>query len=125
MTKKEYPFILSNFSRWKEAIILEETLLSIESIDEEIELCKDIISQFQSKLDELTKKTQLLTNRLNVLRAVEEKLPAGSTKQLNSANINMVADERFNLIPEINKQSSNIKHYQQILQTLIELKSEI
>lgn len=104
---------------------MEKTLLTITAINEEIELCKDVISQFQTKLDELTEKSKSLSNRLNVLRAVGEKLPEGMAKQVNQANIGIIADERFELLPKISKQSNNIEYYKQILNTVIDLKNEL
>lgn len=82
---------------------MEKVKLSIEAIDEEIELSSNLINQLQVELDDLMEKTKMLTNRIKVMQAV---------------------DERFELAPKINQKTNIIKHYKTILECLIELKKE-
>lgn len=104
---------------------MEQTSITIEAIDKEITFCENFIGEFETKLEKLQERTKHLTERLDVLRAVYEKLPVGMTKEIVQGNIGLVADERFDLIPEINKCTSNIKHYNEIIDNLNELKKEI
>lgn len=105
-------------------MIVEKVALSVNAIDEEIEICKNIINQFQEELDELTEKTTSLTERIKVMQAIDEKLPEGGTKSINEGNIKLAVDERFELVPEIRKKTNTIKHYEKIHECLIELKKE-
>lgn len=104
---------------------MEQTTLSSKNVENEINLCEEIIEQFEKSLEELLEKAKQLSGRLDVLRSVETKLPNNSTKALVQANIQMVVDERFALAPEISRQHSHINHYTEILDKLYEIKSEV
>lgn len=103
---------------------MEKVQLSMDAVNEEIEMSNNLIKRFQKELDDLTGQTNSLTERIKVMQAVGEKLPEGSTKAINDANINLAAEERIELVPQIRKKANTIKHYEKIYECLIELKNE-
>jgi len=103
----------------------EETPLTVEAIENEIRISEEVINDFEKRLERLTEEYKALTERLIVLRAVNDKIGNNGTKVLVEENIRYIADERFKLIPEIKGKRANIEHYRKIIDKLNEIKNEL
>lgn len=104
---------------------MEKVQLSIEAIDDEIKICLDQISHFQTIFDDLRERSKTLTNRIEVLRAISERLPEGGARLMNERNIEAEDQKRLELEQEMSKQIRHIKNYEEILDCLVKLKHEM
>ncbi|RIJ65544.1 hypothetical protein [Rummeliibacillus sp. POC4] len=104
---------------------MELTTITKESINREIDFCTDFIDTKKDELSKFEEKFRRLTERLNVLTTIEEKLPEGLSKKLTQHNITVVANERFELAPKLSNLKSNIEGYYTIIDSLVDLRSEI
>lgn len=104
---------------------MEQTTLSYETINKEIEFCEDIIAQLDNELAELKIKEKNLTERLDVYRELKNRIPTGTAKEIVQHNMGILADQRLELIPKISNKITNIDSYQKVIESLQELRKEI
>lgn len=104
---------------------MDTITLSIEAVQNEVDICNQFIDENQKKLELLEDQEKELNDRIAVLRAIDEKLPNNAASELTISNIGLVDDELIEVIKEKGKRENNIKHYKEILSKLDEIKSEL
>ncbi|MEG0259181.1 MAG: hypothetical protein RR651_04850 [Lysinibacillus sp.] len=104
---------------------MEDYKISVETVDREIERFKGLVNARQEELDKSLELLKSRTERIDVLKTVEERLQDGPPKVIVQKTYQFEADERFKLIPEVNNHEVNIKHYNNIIEKLEELKRSL
>ncbi|KAA0944146.1 hypothetical protein FQ087_18655 [Sporosarcina sp. ANT_H38] len=99
-----------------------ETKLSVKAIDEEILICQEFIDKYERELSDKESEVKSLTQRINVLTALNEILPTGKSKTFNSHDLDDLVNERFNAAPVINSINQKIEHFQTLIRGLYQLK---
>lgn len=103
---------------------MSEVAVSMEALENEIAFCKDVMKQWQSKLDKLKDDETQTVMRLDVLNLVSERLPMGISKDANQATIDLVRNELIEIRVGISNENSKINQYNKILEVLLSLKEE-
>lgn len=99
-----------------------EAQLSLKAIEEEMLICQSLVDKFEKELSEAKSQLSSLTERIEVLKALDKVLPDGKSKILNSEDLKDLADERFELAPRIISLQSKIEHFQTLMRGLNQLK---
>lgn len=99
-----------------------ETQLSLQAIDDEIVICQSLVDKFEKEVSDLEGQISSLTDRIEVLKALDEVLVEGKSKILNSEDLKDLVNERFELAPKIKPLQSSIEHFQTLIRGLHQLK---
>lgn len=96
--------------------------LDRKAVEEEILICQSIIENYEKELCEARRDMKRISSRFEVLKALDEVLPNGNSKNLNLQDLNDLANKRTKLTPKLSSLQRKIEHFQTLLRGLQQLK---
>ena len=96
--------------------------MSLKAIDEEIEICQSFVDKFENEISEVGNQISSLTDRIEVLKALDKLLTEGKSKMLNNEDLTDLVNERFGLAPKIKRLQSQVEHFKTLIRGLNQLK---
>ncbi|MEY2363259.1 hypothetical protein R6U76_19695 [Lysinibacillus capsici] len=99
--------------------------LTVEMVDNEIEIYQGIINEKQTEIDKLLEETQKLNGRIEIFKRLNGMVEEEVLKRVTTKNMQALSDEVFGKIPTINGLKSTIRQFSQLIEYLEEMKKDL